>query len=208
MLTFFGEIKKEGRKVSGARCRSAQPHQEKFRGWKSARRLWRFLYLKYLRAPALNSFIHAGFGASPRHGENWKNAWCESVGVSPKRGGLQPAYLGHFQNRCSGALVSMAFQSTMPANALFIRASEVLARRRPIHTGLRACPFAYSITTKHPNPLRRSRRRGVAWRNQGLDCLSVSELSNPPPGQPAARSFLRLGSPFFADFLWRDKERR
>ena len=57
-----------------------------------------------------------------------------------------------------------------------------------------------------PKPLRRSRRRGEAWREQGLDCLSVSELIKPAARQPATRSFLRLGSLFFADFLWRGKE--
>ena len=49
LLTFFGEAKK----VSGARCRPAQRHQKKSCGQKSARRPWQFLYLKYLRAPAL-----------------------------------------------------------------------------------------------------------------------------------------------------------
>ena len=34
MLTFFGEIKKKGRKVSGAHSRSAQRHQEKFHSGK------------------------------------------------------------------------------------------------------------------------------------------------------------------------------
>ena len=76
LLTFFGEAKK----VSGARCRSAQRHQEEFRGWESARRLWRFLFFsfKHLWVPSLKPFIHAGFGTSPRQWENWKNAWAEA----------------------------------------------------------------------------------------------------------------------------------
>ena len=53
-----------------------------------------------------------------------------------------------------------------------------------------------------------SEERGVAWREEGLDCLSVSELSSPPPSNPRQGVFCASGSRFFADFLWRDKERR
>ena len=34
-------------------------------------------YLGHLRAGTLKSFIRAGFGTSPRHGENWKNVGAE-----------------------------------------------------------------------------------------------------------------------------------
>ena len=33
------------------------------------------------------------------------------------------------------------------------------------------------------------RRRGVTWRRQGLGCLSVSELSSPPPSAPRQGAF-------------------
>ena len=72
----------------------------------------------------------------------------------------------------------------LPGSPLSMLVSERYARKCPIHAGFRAYSFAHSITTKHPDPLRRSRRRGAAWREQGLDCLSVSELSSPPPGNP------------------------
>ena len=98
--------------------------------------------------------------------------------------------------------------------------------KRPIHTGLPACPFAHKASTEHPKPLRRSRRRGAAWRKQGLDCLSASELSSPPPSTPRQGVFCAWSRIYslrshcvpllkqrsksfgfcFADFLWRGKE--
>ena len=81
LLTFFGEAKK----VSGVRCRTAQRHQKKSHEWKSARRLWQFLYLKCLRVPALKSFIRAGFGASPRQRRIGKTRGRKRRCISKKR---------------------------------------------------------------------------------------------------------------------------
>ena len=84
----------------------------------------------------------------------------------------------------------------------------------------------FTISTKRPKPLRRSRRRGVAWRKQWLDCLSASELSSPPPSTPRQGVFCAWSRIYslhshcvpllkqrsksfgfcFADFLWRGKE--
>ena len=107
LLTFFGDLKK----VSGARCRTAQRHQEEFRGWKSARRSWQSLYLKYLRAPdrqpAYLGHLQAGCSETlinrafqrclpgnalstrvsehlPHRG-NWKNAGAEAQAHPKKR---------------------------------------------------------------------------------------------------------------------------
>ena len=45
------------------------------------------------------------------------------------------------QNTCPLARVFRASQSTMPASPLLIRVSEVHARKRPLHAGLRAAFF-------------------------------------------------------------------
>ena len=157
------------------RCRSAQQHQEESHQWKSARRLRRFFF---------------SFRSSPDV--------CSEV-----------IYLRAFQRGCPLARVFRAFPGTLPARPLFIRVFEapvrksfihagfrVAARKRPtyggfrgdtekrtVYAGLRACPSAYSITTKHTTPLGAAAGAG-AWRKQGLDFLSASELSSPPPGGP------------------------
>ena len=57
----------------------------------------------------------------------------------------------------------------------------------------RAYPFAYSITTKYPKPLRRSRRRGAAWREQGLDCLSAASYQARRQAAPRQGVFCAWG---------------
>ena len=117
LLTFFGEIKKESRKVSGARCRSAQQHQEKFRGERSACRPWRFLYLKclrattrqpaylgHLRAPCPEVLYPRGFRSLSPTEEELEKRESRSVVVSSKRSGLKPTYLGHLRDPCPEAL--------------------------------------------------------------------------------------------------------
>ena len=110
----------------------------------------------------------------------------------------------------------------MPASPLFIRVPEVPARKRPIHTGLRATLFKNQTiysgsalpkdkavsrrqTTQYGKASQRrilakeaaiSEGRVAAWRKQGLDCLSVSELIKPAAKRPATRSLLRLGVAF------------
>ena len=108
-------------------------------------------------------------------------------------GKVKPLCFGRLKYGCPEPRVFRASPGTLLANALFIRASGAPARKRPIHADFRACTFAHLITTKHPKPLRRSRRRGAAWRKQGLDCLSVSELSSPPPSNPRQGVFCAWG---------------
>ena len=64
-----------------------------------------------------------------------------NAGASPKRGGLKPTYLGRFRGGARKPLVNRVSPDTLPASPLFIRASEAFARKRPIHTGLRAALF-------------------------------------------------------------------
>ena len=176
------------------RCRSAQQHQEESHQWKSARRLRRFFF---------------SFRSSPDV--------CSEV-----------IYLRAFQRGCPLARVFRAFPGTLPARPLFIRVFEapvrksfihagfrVAARKRPtyggfrgdtekrtVYAGLRACPSAYSITTKHTTPLGAAAGAGRLGRNM----FEHKRVIKPAAKRPAARSLLRLGSRFFADFLWRGKE--
>ena len=67
-------------------------------------------------------------------------------------GGSQRAGLGNSipifkvsQGTCPLAHVFRASPDTLPASHLFIRAPEVPARKRPIHTGLRAALFKGQI---------------------------------------------------------------
>ena len=76
-------------------------------------------------------------GISPTGGKLEKPRG-ESAGASTKRGSLKPAYLGHLQVGCSEVLVNRVSPDTLPGDPLFIRVTEVPARKRPIHTGLRA----------------------------------------------------------------------
>ena len=56
-------------------------------------------------------------------------------------------------------------------------------RETPIPRGFPGISLCASDHDEALNPLRRSRRRGGAWRKQGLDCLSVSELIKPADKQ-------------------------
>ena len=141
------------------------------------------------------------------------------------RGAANPLYLGHLRGVCSGPSVNRASPDTLLGAPLSMRVLEVPAWKRPIHTGLRAALFKdqtiYSGSTlpKDKAVSRRqtiqygkarstrqrsilakeaaiSERRGVAWRKQGLDCLSASELIKPATKQHAARGLLRLGVAF------------
>ena len=82
------------------------------------------------------------------------------LGIS-NMGALNPLYLGHLQEGCSEALINRAFQGCLPGNAQSTRASG------HIFSPIRSLRSAQK-------PLRRSRRRGAAWREQGLDCLSAA----------------------------------
>ena len=64
-----------------------------------------------------------------------------------RRAARWPAYLGHLQGGYSEALVNRASQNTLPANALFIRASEVPAQKRPIHWGFSGVPRTLQMTS-------------------------------------------------------------
>ncbi len=148
-------------------------------------------------------------------------------------GALNPAYLGRFRGGSRKPLVFRASPGTPPANALFIRAPEATAQKRPIHAGLRAALLKtrQSIATRlcqktrrrdadsTSSTARRSQRRILAkeaaisgTRGSLAEArawlFERKRVIKPAARQPATRSFLRLGSRFFADFLWRDKERR
>ena len=78
---------------------------------------------------------------------------------------------------CSGALVNRASQRRLPGTTLSIPVSTV-----PLGNALstRITGHVLSRTRQQRSALkplrrRRSRRRGAAWRKQGLDCLSASE---------------------------------
>ena len=190
MLTFFGEAKK----VSGAHCRTAQRHQEKFHSGKVSAQALVTPVLKVSQNTCPEVLYPSGFrDISPTGGE------------LEKRRGRRRRRIA--QKRWPKARLFRAFQRRALANPRKQGTSRHPARKYPIYKGFRGtypetlylygvagmplCAFDHYEAPK--KPLRRSRRRGAAWR---LDCLSASELSSPPTSKPAARGFLRLGVAF------------
>ena len=80
--------------------------------------------------------------------------------------------------------------------------------RPPIETTRRRCAAA-AVGSRSPPPVGHGEQRRLG-RIRARVCLSVSEFSETPPklssAADPAQQGVHVGSPFFAYFLWRDKE--
>ena len=109
----------------------------------------------------MKPFKNNGFRASKNINRNTAPDQLSASPVDkapPGRAARQPVYLGLLRGGCPEALVNSASPGTLPETPLSMRVLEVPTRagfeggvgKRPIHAGVRACSFAYSITTKRP----------------------------------------------------------
>ena len=96
--------------------------------------------IRVLEAPAWRRPIHTDFRAP----ENPLTLWERVKKIKERR--------RITKKRWSEAHVFRVFPVPLPANTLFIRASEAPILKPFIYTGLRGYPFAHPITTKYPNP--------------------------------------------------------